>query len=131
MRDLHDPLCNSIRQSGDAVDHNERIAYQGGLDCRRAAGYDAGLGMVKDGARIMRNCDAWRGFGQHRADMGDMFRSEGGRKRKQVFVSAIELSCGFDHLREVEADLLEAAARKQPCPLFGRVETVLGSKGIA
>ena len=116
---------DAVGQIGDAVDDQERVADEGGLNRGGTAGDHAGTGVVKGLAGVGDWGDVGVGVGTGQEALHECGVEGGGDGEEELarLLVVDETGCG-DHLGEVEADLLGAAAGEQGDPGEIGVEVV-------
>ena len=123
---------DAVGEVGDAVDDQEGVADERSLNGSGAAGYDTGAGVEEGLAGVGDEGDTGAGvwLGEEALDEGGV---EGGGDGEEELAGllAVDEAGGGNHLREVEADLLGAAAGEQGDPGEGGVEVVAGGVVVA
>ena len=131
-------------EGGDAVDDDEGVADERGLDGGGAAGNDRGAGVVKGFAGVGDEVNVGEGnVGIGAGEVGDpaggevgeagagFSGGEGGGYGEEVLGVAGEAASHLDHGGEVGFDLAPAAAGEEGDPGPGGVEVVVCGVGLA
>ncbi len=138
---IPDELLGELEgEGGDAVNDDEGVADERGLDGGGAAGDDRGAGVVEGFAGVgdevdVREVDVWVSTGKvgdpAGGEVGQAGSVDGGGYGEEVLGVAGEAAGHLDHGGEVGFDLAPAAAGKEGDPGFGGVEVVVRRVGLA
>ena len=142
---IPDELLGELEgEGGHAVDDDERVADERGLDGGGAAGNDGGAGVVEGFAGVGDEVDVGEGeVGVGTGKVRDPARGEvgeagagftGGEGRgygEEVLRVAGEAAGHLHHSREIALDFAPATAGQEGDPGLGGVEVVVGGVGFA